>query len=43
MYKDFLLLYNGVAAKGLECQFWGPEFKTTEWLQGRPSRSSFRG
>ena len=34
---------NGLVVKMLDCQSRGPLFKTTGWLQGRLSLSSFRG
>ena len=35
--------YNGLVVKMLDSQSRGPVFKTTGWLQGRLSLSSFRG
>ena len=34
---------NGLVVKALVSQSRGPVFKTTRWLQGRLSLSSFRG
>ena len=34
---------NGLVVKALDSQSGGPMFKTTEWLQGRLNRPSFRG
>ena len=34
---------NGLVVKALDSQSMGPVFKTTGWLQGRLSLSSFRG
>ena len=34
---------NGLVVKALDSQSRSPVFKTTEWLQGRLSPSSFRG
>ena len=34
---------NGLVVKALDSQSRGPVFKTTEWLQGRLSLSSFQG
>ena len=47
--KDFLLQIffckwtNGLVVKALDYQSRGPVLKTTEWLQGGLSLSSFRG
>ena len=47
--KHFLLqiffckLTNGLVVKALDYQSRGPVLKTTEWLQGGLSLSSFRG
>ena len=35
--------YCGQVVKALDSQSRGPVFKTTGWLQGRRSLSSFRG
>ena len=45
--KDFFsksrsLRSNGLVVKTLDFQSRGPEYKTTGWLQGRLSLSSFR-
>ena len=37
------LLNHGLVVKALDSQSRGPVFKTTGWLQGRLSLSSFRG
>ena len=34
---------NGLVVKVLDSQLRGPMFKTTRWLQGQPSLSSFQG
>ena len=34
---------NGLVVKALDSKFRGPVFKTTGWLQGQLSLSSFRG
>ena len=35
--------FNNLVVKALDSQSKGPVFKTTGWLQGRLSLSSFRG
>ena len=43
MNKLLKLRSNGLVIKALDSQSIGPMFKTTLWLQGRLSLSSFRG
>ena len=42
-YLFNIFLSNGLVVKALDSQSRGPVFKTTGLLQGRLSRSSFRG
>ena len=42
LYKGTLIV-NGLVVKALNSRSRGPAFKTTAWLQGRLSLSSFRG
>ena len=41
--KPISIWANGLVVKALDSQSKVPTFKTTEWLQGRLSLSSFRG
>ena len=44
VYNDTYNSYsNGLVVKALDLQSKSPEFKTTGWLEGRLSFSSFRG
>ena len=40
---EWSLWSGGLVVKSLDSQFRGPMFKSTRWLQGRLSLSSFRG
>ena len=39
----YVCMSDGLVVKVLDSQSRGPMFKTTGWLQGRLSLSSFRG